>query len=114
MPKNTICKIQFPLGEELHCSPALRGGSWYNNDNNLRCAARNYNNPDNWNNNIGFRVVRMSPSLPNHAHFPLVFGPDAVALRSNGLVFGHDIRHAALLPAVGSVIHGVNPKIKIL
>ncbi|MBN1998917.1 SUMF1/EgtB/PvdO family nonheme iron enzyme [candidate division KSB1 bacterium] len=38
--------------------PALRGGSWYNNADNLRCSARNNNNPDNYNNNIGFRVVR--------------------------------------------------------
>jgi len=36
---------------------ALRGGSWNNNPENLRCVSRNYNNPDNnWNNN-GFRVV---------------------------------------------------------
>jgi len=35
----------------------LRGGSWINNDNNLRAANRNNNNPNNFNNNIGFRVV---------------------------------------------------------
>jgi hypothetical protein len=35
----------------------LRGGSWNNNRNNARCAYRNRNEPDNWNNNIGFRVV---------------------------------------------------------
>ncbi|MBM4467633.1 MAG: hypothetical protein FJ014_19115 [Chloroflexi bacterium] len=35
----------------------LRGGSWNNNQNNARCAYRNRNNPDNSNNNIGFRVV---------------------------------------------------------
>ncbi|MCK6561363.1 hypothetical protein HUU39_11870 [candidate division KSB1 bacterium] len=36
---------------------ALRGGAWNNNPENLRCVARNNNNPDNqWNNN-GFRVV---------------------------------------------------------
>ncbi|NER93770.1 MAG: SUMF1/EgtB/PvdO family nonheme iron enzyme [Symploca sp. SIO1B1] len=35
----------------------LRGGSWNNNANNCRCAYRNNNNPDNRNNNIGFRVV---------------------------------------------------------
>lgn len=35
----------------------VRGGSW-NNDNpeNLRAAYRNNNNPDNRNNNVGFRV----------------------------------------------------------
>ncbi len=35
----------------------IRGGSWNNNRNNARCAVRNRNNPDNFNNNIGFRVV---------------------------------------------------------
>jgi hypothetical protein len=35
----------------------LRGGSWHNNENNARCAYRNRNNPDNSNNNIGFRVL---------------------------------------------------------
>jgi hypothetical protein len=35
----------------------LRGGSWNNNQRNARCAYRNRNIPDNFNNNIGFRVV---------------------------------------------------------
>nr|WP_082209917.1 SUMF1/EgtB/PvdO family nonheme iron enzyme [Fischerella sp. PCC 9605] len=35
----------------------LRGGSWNNNPRNCRSAYRNNNNPDNDNNNIGFRVV---------------------------------------------------------
>lgn len=35
----------------------VRGGSWNNNRNNVRCAVRNRNNPDNFNNNIGFRMV---------------------------------------------------------
>ncbi|MFM7439425.1 MAG: formylglycine-generating enzyme family protein [Snowella sp.] len=34
-----------------------RGGSWNNNPRNCRSAYRNYNTPDNRNNNIGFRVV---------------------------------------------------------
>jgi len=36
----------------------LRGGSWNNNDNNCRLTNRNRNNPDNRNNNIGFRCVQ--------------------------------------------------------
>jgi formylglycine-generating enzyme required for sulfatase activity len=36
---------------------AVRGGSWNNNRNNARCAYRNRNVPDNFNNNLGFRVV---------------------------------------------------------
>lgn len=35
----------------------MRGGSWNNNHNNARCAVRNNNQPDNHNNNIGFRVM---------------------------------------------------------
>jgi len=35
----------------------LRGGAFNNNDNNIRAAYRNRNNPDNRNRNNGFRVV---------------------------------------------------------
>ena len=35
----------------------LRGGSWNNRPNNTRSAKRNRNNPDNRNNNTGFRVA---------------------------------------------------------
>ena len=46
----------------------VRGGSFNNNRNNVRCAFRNRNDPDNtWNNN-GFRVVsyiyRGLPEMP--------------------------------------------------
>jgi hypothetical protein len=34
----------------------VRGGAFNNNDNNMRCAYRNNNDPTNRNNNIGFRV----------------------------------------------------------
>jgi formylglycine-generating enzyme required for sulfatase activity len=37
---------------------ALRGGSFNNTTNNLRGAERNRNNPNNENNNIGFRCAR--------------------------------------------------------
>jgi formylglycine-generating enzyme required for sulfatase activity len=36
----------------------LRGGAFNNETDNMRGAARNRNNPNNRNNNIGFRVVR--------------------------------------------------------
>ena len=36
----------------------IRGGSWNNTPDNARSAIRNNNNPDNRNNNLGFRVVR--------------------------------------------------------
>ncbi|MBK8656372.1 MAG: SUMF1/EgtB/PvdO family nonheme iron enzyme [Haliscomenobacter sp.] len=36
----------------------VRGGSWNNNTRNCRAANRNRNNPDNRNNNNGFRLAR--------------------------------------------------------
>jgi len=36
----------------------LRGGSWINNARHVRSANRNANDPDNANNNIGFRLAR--------------------------------------------------------
>ena len=38
-----------------------RGGSWNNNADNCAAGYRNYNNPDNRNNNLGFRLA--SPSI---------------------------------------------------
>ena len=43
----------------------LRGGSFNNNHRNARCAYRNRNNPNNRNNNIGFRVVVRSTLIPS-------------------------------------------------
>ena len=34
-----------------------RGGSWNNNARNCRVSNRNYNNPDNRNNNLGLRLA---------------------------------------------------------
>jgi formylglycine-generating enzyme required for sulfatase activity len=46
------------LRGRIHKHPrVLRGGAFNNNARNLRCAYRNNNDPDNRNNNIGFRVV---------------------------------------------------------
>ncbi|MCF1182037.1 SUMF1/EgtB/PvdO family nonheme iron enzyme [Marichromatium gracile] len=36
----------------------IRGGSWNNNARNCRSAYRNRNEPDNRNNNLGFRCAR--------------------------------------------------------
>jgi len=41
----------------------VRGGAWNNNRDNARCAYRNRNQPDNRNNNLGFRVVLRSPHV---------------------------------------------------
>jgi hypothetical protein len=36
----------------------LRGGAWNNQPHNVACAIRNHNEPDDRNNNIGFRVAK--------------------------------------------------------
>ena len=55
----------------------LRGGSWNNNPRNLRASNRNRNNPDNRNDNNGFRVVVPNRAPPFRA-MPGVQGfPDA-------------------------------------
>ncbi|MCU0692523.1 MAG: hypothetical protein MUF54_14075 [Polyangiaceae bacterium] len=41
----------------------IRGGNFNNNDNNLRAANRNDNNPDNHNHNIGFRCAKTGDTL---------------------------------------------------
>jgi formylglycine-generating enzyme required for sulfatase activity len=43
----------------------LRGGSFNNDNRNVRCANRNRNNPDNRNENAGFRVVLSHILLPS-------------------------------------------------
>ena len=53
----------------------LRGGSFNNNEDNVRIAYRNRNNPNNFNDNNGFRVVVAHvfpcvPELPGGALFP--------------------------------------------
>ena len=46
-----------PAGLAGRIARVLRGGAYNNEDRNLRCARRNRNNPNNRNNNVGFRVV---------------------------------------------------------
>ena len=57
-PWETQCGLQslVPVGDRPS-SRVLRGGSFNNNAHNVRSAYRNNNNPDNRNNNIGFRVA---------------------------------------------------------
>ncbi|MBK7897499.1 MAG: SUMF1/EgtB/PvdO family nonheme iron enzyme [Anaerolineaceae bacterium] len=55
--KNPSSRNDCEFGDRLIGSRALRGGAWNNNQRNARVADRNNNNPDNANNNIGFRLV---------------------------------------------------------
>jgi len=47
----------------------LRGGAFNNEERNVRCAARNRNNPNNWNRNNGFRLVA-SHDFPGRPEMP--------------------------------------------
>ncbi|MBI5304351.1 MAG: SUMF1/EgtB/PvdO family nonheme iron enzyme [Chloroflexi bacterium] len=50
-------RIHLGAGLTGNETRVLRGGSWNNNQNNVRAACRNRNHPNNRNDNIGFRVV---------------------------------------------------------
>lgn len=59
-------KLSSGHGRGIDRNGRVRGGSWINNDQqNLRVGYRNNNNPDNRNNNIGFRVAFVAP--PEHS-----------------------------------------------
>jgi len=47
----------FVVGADPKHHRVLRGGAFNNNQRNARVAYRNRNQPDNRNDNIGFRVV---------------------------------------------------------
>jgi formylglycine-generating enzyme required for sulfatase activity len=50
-----------------------RGGSWNNDATNARVANRNNNNPDNRNNNIGFRLACISKQKTDFEQASLSF-----------------------------------------
>ena len=62
MAKSHVACIIWRVGQgesalqTTGASSFVRGGAFNNNQNNARCAYRNRNQPDNRNNNIGFRV----------------------------------------------------------
>ena len=44
--------------DRMGTNRVIRGGSWNNNARNVRAAYRNNREPDNRNNNLGFRCAR--------------------------------------------------------
>lgn len=48
-----------PVGASGGSDRVIRGGSWNNNASNCRVTNRNNNEPDNRNNNVGFRLARL-------------------------------------------------------
>ena len=64
----------------------MRGGSWNNNRDNARCAYRNRNQPDNRNDNLGFRVVLVSAHvLPSLLLVPPFGGMALGGIRPRGV-----------------------------
>jgi hypothetical protein len=58
---NFVCTKCYAPGATTGPGSEVRGGSWNNNRRNVRCAYRNRNVPDNFNNNVGFRVFSHDP-----------------------------------------------------
>ncbi|RQW11499.1 hypothetical protein EH222_00285 [candidate division KSB1 bacterium] len=73
----------------------LRGGSWNNEARNLRCANRNRNNPDNRNDNSGFRLVL------SHVHILRKCGPTIWTLCRRGSLRRCLVRSAPCLARPG-------------
>ncbi|MCF6153833.1 MAG: hypothetical protein E3K36_00975 [Candidatus Brocadia sp.] len=70
--------IRYNLWGGVEC--VVRGGSWNNEGNRCRCANRNRNNPDNRNNNIGFRCAS-TQILRGHPRRK----PESLSSRSKGV-----------------------------
>jgi hypothetical protein len=69
----------------------IRGGSWNNNAQNCRSANRNNNEPDNRNNNLGFRLASSRQR------------PDAVRLRMHRQRQSPDHRPGPVPTHVGQI-----------
>ncbi|MDH7487098.1 MAG: SUMF1/EgtB/PvdO family nonheme iron enzyme [Anaerolineae bacterium] len=62
----------------------VRGGSWNNNERNVRAANRDRNDPDNRNNNVGFRCVSQNSTCSLHRWGVAIPGLDAGRSRMSG------------------------------
>jgi hypothetical protein len=65
----------------------VRGGSWNNNRNNARCAYRNRNEPDNRNNNVGFRCANAPWRSTKMPQWPAVATAVSVGAATPGGAF---------------------------
>ena len=69
----------------------VRGGSWNNKNQNAACAYRNYNDPDNTHNNLGFRLCQDFAGFRKEvARRPLFTEGGRVQWRCPGRVSGAD------------------------
>ncbi len=67
MPAVRLFVLNSGMGAASGSNRVKRGGSWNNNASNCTVANRNNNNPDNRNNNIGFRLLRPQPGVSAEA-----------------------------------------------
>jgi hypothetical protein len=65
----------------------VRGGAFNNNRRNARCAYRNRNNPDNRNDNLGFRVVVSTFFSQPEMRRALPLRQDSSPRRKNGRAY---------------------------
>jgi hypothetical protein len=99
----------------------VRGGAFNNNDRNVRCAYRNNNDPNNRNDNNGFRVVGVAahvfrsgifaaPEMPGGgdiARYPALFRAEAL---KNGAAWSRPMLMGGrgLWPFMASGIYGLD------
>jgi hypothetical protein len=79
------CNVGASVEGRTGANRVIRGGSWINNARNCRCAYRNRNEPENRNNNLGFRCARAHDRDGRP-------GPEQTLLRGVERVF-HRLRH---------------------
>jgi len=79
----------------------IRGGSWNNHARNVRAAYRNWNDPGNRNDNLGFRLARAPELVGRPAR-------DPIGAASGGLCVGESQAGAGVEVAIAAAI--ANPR----
>jgi hypothetical protein len=87
-PRATVHQVAWKQPRRV-----VRGGSWNNNDNNARADYRNNRNPNNRNNNIGFRVVGFVHVLLVGTGLTNLWFALAPSLWVSGLCVRHGVLH---------------------
>ena len=91
------------LGGQTHRCRVVRGGAFNNTDNNMRCANRNYNHPNNRNNNLGFRVVVSTFLFADTTVIPVMPGGSRTSFRPRSKM-AESVPGRASGPSVGVAV----------